>query len=136
MAADVALYLWICSTEYSEQPGFLRDWRRDRMARRSRKVNWSESVKAIQDHLRDAFMDAPGATGNDSPSYASWVATIVHILASEYGWTEEYILNKPLSALFQYLRCIQKSKDSDATFMNGISDKVRGEWLRQQNTRN
>ena len=90
-------------------------------------------ANAITTFLDEAFMDSPPIVKDlNSPQYYSDVAAIGDAFASAYGWSRLEIMKLPMAVLFQQLKCIQHHNDPNAIMFNP-SDKVRGDWLRQQN---
>lgn len=128
--ADVSVFLWAISTEYTRC-----DEARSRFITRTRAVEFSAACKEISDYLADAFQDCPptsAAEGCEIIPYASWTSAVIDLLASEYGWGQAEILGMPLKCVFQYVRRIQKRRNPGKTLFNR-SDTVRGDWLRRVN---
>lgn len=121
---DVIAFLWCVSPDYSPN-GWLRRWR---FARAARRLPYSATVNAIGDYLTEAFADAPGVKAQGfRPSYYSGTASMVDLLASQYGWPEDAILRTPFKRLFQYARAIRARHDDKPIFFNP-SDAVIAEW--------
>jgi hypothetical protein len=120
-AADVALFLWILSPDF--QPRECRTKRS--FIKGCRRVNYLNAVSEIRSMVDDAFQDSPCGGGVSGPSFTSWLASIVDILASQYGWDEDTILRMPLARVFQYLRCIKQRNDPDAILFNQRSDAAK-----------
>ena len=126
--ADVALFLWALSPDYSPSAR----WRRWRFIRSCRKLPFVRACCQIRRYVEDTFQDAPASGDANGPSFYASVATLVDCFAREYGWAERDILTMPLKRAFQYLRCIVKHRDPKATLFNP-SDRVRGDWLARVN---
>lgn len=125
--ADVALFLWAIST------GWTQDERaRKRFLKRLRGLNIQAACEWIRDYLEASFLDAP-ASGKPSVAYWSYVTPIIHRLATEYGWTVAEIMDAPLAVVFQQLNYIAHAKSQNAVLFNPISDRVRGDWLKEKN---
>ena len=94
-------------------------------------MNFGEACAKIESIIADSFADTLGGkpAGQNDASYYSWIAAIVDTLASEYGWSEEQILNIPLTRVWQYLRIIKLRTSVKNEPMFNRSDKVRGAWL-------
>ncbi len=124
--ADVAVFLWLLSPDYSPTARF----RRWRFVRRCRSLPFVQAVCEIQAFIRDTFQDAPpaGPSQDAGPAYYSHAVNFVHVFASAYGWSEEAILTMPLRRAFQYMRRLTKQRNPKATLFNP-SDRVRGDWL-------
>jgi len=123
---DIAIALWILSVDRTQGKS------RRRFVRRCRSVRYGEAVAAIGAYLEDELLDSPGGGGGKEARPQSWVADIVHLFASTYGWTEPQILDLPMARANQYIRAIRASKDSQALFINPRSDRVKGDWLKTQ----
>ncbi|MBC2602084.1 hypothetical protein [Puniceicoccus vermicola] len=69
---------------------------------------------AICQYLEDQWMELEDSAPSDSKGVrrsipldqASTAASYVHLLASKYGWGEQYILNMPISRILQYRNLI------------------------------
>jgi len=126
--ADVAAALWLLSVDYHPQAR-LRRWR---FLRRLRSQKFLALASALDAYVQEALADAPGGSGElTGPRAFSGVAAYVDLFASEYGWPPADVLRLPFKQLFQLHRCIEARKGRNVFF--NPSDKVRGEWLRQQN---
>lgn len=126
---DIAVFLWFCSDEFT-----VNDRKRERFTRRIARIDYYEALTGIQNWLADQFEDAPPSSGRESVSYVSWIAALVDAIASEYGWSEEDILNIPFKRLTQYIRAIQLRNNPKAILFNAKSDKIKGDFLDSQNT--
>lgn len=146
---DVAVFLWALSPNY-ERALRVRQWcemfsftlgrvvfGRIRLGfvRQLRKLKLGDAAKACRHYVTRAFEDSPGVSGVVGPNYYGWPAGYVGMLVTEYGWSEASILDMPLRRVFQYVRRIILKHDSDAVMFNP-SDRLRGEWLKQQNALN
>lgn len=130
---DVAQFLWIVS------PAF--EWnnrkKRDRFTKRLRRVPFAEAVTEILKYVADAFEDAPGRKEDDGrPPVVGWPAHLVHLFASEYGWTEQVVFSLPFKRAWQYWRCIALQHDPRRPMFNSRSDRVKSEWLVAINNQN
>lgn len=125
---DVVNFLWALSPYFSTRPGDLR-----RFSKRCRKLNPARIVLAIDGYVCDALQDRPPSTsGPTAPSYESFAAGYVDVIASEYGWSEDAILDCPVARLFQYLKRILRRKDPKAPRFNP-SDQVKADYLNELN---
>jgi hypothetical protein len=122
---DVAAFIWLCSPRYRAES----KWRRWWFLRSIRKLDYLATVKAIVEHVNEAFSDMPGSSRvRHVTSYYSAVASLVDLLAAEYGWSEEKILALPLKRVFQYANAITRRRDPQAIMFNP-SDRIKGDWL-------
>lgn len=87
----------------------------------------------IREYLDAAMNDAPasqvGAAKEDAPA-TCFAASLVHAIASEYGWPLDQILDAPLACIYGLLRKIATKYDPKAIFISRRSRKVKGDWLR------
>lgn len=123
---DVAMFLWFVSPRYSTTPGereaFISEY--------IRPLVFVDACREIIAYLGRAFQDSNPSAGGGK-EFTSAVAGIVDLLASEYGWNDEAILDMPLARVFQYIRRIQMRRNPEAPMINR-SEKYIAEWLVQQ----
>ncbi len=128
---DILVFMWIVSTDYcldqTARDAWLKSWMKNAA---DLKV-----VPAIKEYLDAAFYDSPAMGGGvHGKSYTASIAVVVDIIAVEYGWDDESILEKPLARIFQYLRRIERRKNPKAIQFNR-SDKAISDWAaRMQST--
>ncbi len=142
-AADVALFLWVCSPDFraddpTAQAVFIAQLAAGEHA--GAVGNIVAACEEISEYLDASFGDSPAAQsdrreGGKMP-ITSFAAALVHPFAETYGWTVDAVLDTPLSVLYQMLRRITLSRDPKAVFISKRSMKVRGDWLRAQRARN
>lgn len=127
---DTAQFMWAVSPQYdpSDTAG------RDALTMRVDKCDPETLVAAIRKYVDDALMDMPGGAPATGAPVASFVASLVHVIASEYGWSEWEILDLPLRKAFQYLRLIIKQHDPDAPLINR-SDIYNQQWAQKETER-
>lgn len=94
--------------------------------------DFDEIMADAQEYFTSAFADAPMGEGSAGVPYYSSMAVLVDYLASEYGWTDEMIINLPYKRLFQYMRVIAKRNDPKKILCNK-SDDVKSELMAQFN---
>ena len=134
--ADAALMLWRLSPRY--RPGSrLGRWLHTRKVRNLvRRVGKLRVIAAARDYVLDSFQDSPGGAGNAlSVPSVHWAVYLVGVLARTFSWSPDNILQMPVSQAFQFMRHIELANNPKAVLFNP-SDRVRGEWLRQQNQAN
>ncbi len=96
-----------------------------------RRVELDEASEAAQDFVSESYAEAPSSdSGPAGISYYSPVISAVDLLAKEYGWKIDEVMNLPLKILFQIYKAI--SHRNGAVLFNP-SDSVRGAWLAEQN---
>lgn len=123
-AVDIAQFLWVVSTEYS-----LDDKARDKFVKKLRKLKYGACLAEINAYLAQAFQDAPPAAGDSGKLYTSSCASLVELIAHEYKWDDETIMQKPIARLFQYVRLIKVRYNPKALLFNK-SDALISENLR------
>lgn len=124
--SDVALFLWFLSPDYCLDPK-----KRDEFVRGVARLKMVESVLAIRAFLDGAFMDAPQNL-DGGKAYFSTAAGLVSMLAREFGWDDEAILEKPVARLFQYQKAILHRYRPDLPLFNP-SDALISRWLAKRN---
>jgi hypothetical protein len=65
------------------------------------------------------------------PPIASFEASVIDSLASEYGWARDKILDLSIAEISQYLRLIDRRRGGVTT--NPTSDRVKMKWLESLN---
>lgn len=125
-AADIALALWTLSADRAA------GGRRWRFIRRCRKLPYEATASALTEFIADSLQDTPGGASSGGPEYVSWVAAIVHVVASAYGWAEAAILDCPLPRLLQYVNQITHDANPARPRFNP-SDQLVSRWLKEQN---
>lgn len=131
---DIALFLWIRSPQFKAGNDWLTRWRRRRFIRSCRNIPFVDALEACRKAVDEAFQDGPSASGKgESGAPAALLAMAVHNIATAYGWTEETILDMPISRALQYARLIQLARDPEAPAINA-SDRIVSEYLRKRNT--
>jgi len=78
----------------------------------------------LKKYFDDMFIDAPPSEGRGAGRpYYSWEASIVHRLASAYGWSRSEIMDTPVPAAFQLMKIMRAETMPDAPMFNA-SDKI------------
>ena len=135
--AQVGVFLWALSPGYSPADDDGRTVFIARLLNGDRLDDLPACVAEIGEYLDAAFNDAPaeevgkaGSRGGQSEPAASFVHSYVHAVAAVYHWSEDAILNLPLSRLFGYLRKIAEHLDPEVLFISRRSSRVKGDWNR------
>lgn len=125
----VAQFLWCLS------PGFsYTDWKaRDKFVIGCAGLNFDKSVKEIEDYVEEVFLDSPEGSGERSESIASWIASLVDVLAAEYGWKQKEVVEMPLACVFQYIRVIRNRTGEKQISFNRLTDSVKTKFLENLN---
>ena len=94
---DIAIFLWVLSPEYVPCQQAKKDF-----FKKAIKVKIIESITQIAEYMEMIFADAEASSDKETPSkYASFLAYQIDLLAHEYSWTIDYILELPLRQIFQ-----------------------------------
>jgi len=129
-SADIPQFLWVVSPHYDPTDTYARD----ALIAKVGPMDAEALVKAIDSYVADALMDVPGGRsgGSNGQPIACFDASMVHRIASKYGWSEYEILHTPLKRLFQYLRLIIHEEEPDRPVINTRSDSVAAAWAAKQ----
>lgn len=126
---DVAVYLWLHCLDYEAGD----EKARQRWVKRSvrplllaGKYPWC--IAEINRHIMNTFMDSPGAGRADGKEYFIGSAGLIDSLASEYGWTDDFIMGVPICRLFQYQRAMTRRYNPKAALSNP-SDRLISDHL-------
>jgi hypothetical protein len=134
-AGDIANFLWVVSSEYEiNNPTKKEEFLQKIVA----EVDVETCIKDISIYVQEAFIDAPSIPvitdksphqkQNNIPFFA-WVVNYIDVLAHEYGWDDEKILDMPFNRLFQYLKAIEVRNTlcagKEPKLFNNLSDKTK-----------
>lgn len=116
----VGQILWRLSPDYAANREARRNFI-DRIAT----LPFHAAVRSISRYLDRMLIDRPSSNAKADGSRAdtSFAASVVHALASLYGWSDETILNLPMPALFQYLRKVQQHHNPEAVSFSPLRDR-------------
>lgn len=124
---DVAMFLWFLSPDYRTEPGYREPF----VEKKIKDLDYREAVLAILKYLDAVFQDWGSGGGGNEKQFTAPIAAFIDVLAFEYGWTDEAILEMPLARVFQFLRRIQMRKNPRALLFNR-SERLVGEYLRNR----
>jgi hypothetical protein len=137
--SEVVRFLWIHSCAFKPIAGGLMSRiiarrRFVRFAKRCRRLKYGQACEEIRDYMNESLADGPGgkSTGPARQSVASWVSSDIHLIASAYGWTADYILDMPIAQMFQCERRILNARNVP---MRNPSDELKIQWLREARAR-
>jgi hypothetical protein len=127
-------FFWVMNPKFT--PG--RSFRRGRFIASCRSLLYGQAVLSCRALVRDTFQDGPPSSGNgdEAPGY-SFAASIIHALASDYGWTEDYILNIPLRRVFQYMKIARMTREivrGETPRKWNPSERIRLDYIQQART--
>lgn len=132
---DALDFIWIVSPEFVANDGekYLE------FIKKHKNADASYLIEEIQEYMQYSMLDfvSPNKNGqdkksNEAPKYA-WIIPYIDLLASQYGWTSDYIMHLPLSLISQFTRVIDERQSiqfgKKATLWNKLSDQVKGDIL-------
>ena len=127
---DVLIFLWIVSPDFEADPEQSKAFYKEHG-----KLDLPTYANAISDYLGSMFQMMPAKASGDGGGSASsdWVASLVDLIASEYGWREDEILRIPLPRLFQYVRRITQRLNGSPISFSKESDRLQAEFMRKAN---
>lgn len=96
----------------------------DPFMRRVVRISYRRAVRAIDAYIDAAIMDRPAGSGPKRDAIAGTFASIVHSIATAYGWTRDAILDSPIAETYQYFRLIERDANPKALFFSP-ADKAR-----------
>lgn len=97
-----------------------------------KQTDLEQVVIDVEDYLKYSFVDSIKGNGSVDAPLVCPIASYVDILASEYGWGEQEILDIPYRRIIQYIRSITLRKTDGMSVVNEISGKCRIDFLRKQ----
>lgn len=133
---DTLQFLWVVSPEYKHKDKIAFAMFKEKY----HKLDNEKMSMEIYEYLSYSLLDLiPNNTPeqsipktNKTPNYA-WIIPYIDIIASQYGWTDEYILNLPFARILQYTRVIEErltaSGGGIVMLGNKLSDKATKELL-------
>ena len=127
----IHLFLWIVSPDFVAEPKASK-----KFYRKHRKIDVEKYAQAIEHYIEKMFSGS-GATSEESSGGSGggndWVASIVDLIASEYGWKEEQILKTPIPRLLQYTNRIRVRHGSKAVNFSTEADRLQQEFMEKAN---
>lgn len=100
-------------------------------------ADYADAVVQIRKYIKASNELRPLWPGGNGPkSDGFWVARLVHIIASEYGWPESDILSIPFCKLWQYCNRILEANSRNFVEQAPQVLALRDRWLNEQNSRN
>lgn len=126
---DVAVFLWRVN------PGFFRTDQELRLKFNQcvAMLPWERTLLDCYAYMKRAWQGMPQwKTGKGPASAGVWPSRIVHMLATEYGWRDDYILNLPFRRLWQYANRILETNDRDYVQKAPGAMELRAKWLKER----
>jgi len=129
MPEDVVQFLWVISPDYSPDSEKAKAF--------SKKVGglkYETAVASIRRWLELQLLDVPPAKPSGRISGRLWLAQYVDLVAHQYGWTDEHIMNLPLGRLGQYKNEIvgRENGTGGREPHSAYEDRMKAEWLREK----
>ena len=130
--SPVLLFLWIVN------PGFEVDATKGQtFFKKFKRLDQAAYASGIEDYIANTFRQMPGAKDKEGQGggggATDWVASVVDLLASEYGWNEKKILRIPLPRLFRYVAQINYRKGGSKVMFSSEADRLRQEFMAAAN---
>lgn len=122
---SVLEFIWQVSTANVKGASGIRKWlAMRRFAKSIMNIRFGEIVDQIENYVEETFIDTKQSSARNERERYSFMASVVDVFASEYGWSDERILDIPIRRVTQYLRRIQLRYDPKAPMFNKISDQA------------
>lgn len=132
---DAAALLWRVSPLYARNAEEFRHGFTTGLTLVFLEVDAFDIIAGIQSYIARAWAGMPlfsSKSGGYGSDVSTWSSHIVHIIAKEYGWTEEYILNLPFRRLWQYANRIMEDINPKYKERCGRAMQIRQNWLLNQ----
>lgn len=126
-ANDVVNFLWILNPKF-ERSKTAKQWF---YLWHCRKLNAVDTVKGIISFLNEAFSDSIGGGGSNSRQFICNTTAVVGLIASEFGWSEDAILDLSVRKSLGYCRFIIKRRNPGA-FIPSRAVGVVADWIRER----
>lgn len=130
---EAALVVAFLHTGFRSRPGRLNAWRNRRIQRAVLKVRPAFLHAELRAYQERTLMDKIGSSGKPE-AISSWASVVgyIDLVASEYGWSKDAIMQMPFRQLIQFCRRILK-RLNDKLPMPSISDTAIAEYTRKLN---
>jgi len=126
--ADVVQFLWIVSPSYQANSAAATAF-----AKKVGKLQFAKATISIKEWVELQLIDIPAGRPGGKISGRVWLAQYVDLFASEYGWTDEKILDTPIQRLGQFKNEILARVNGDNSEPCSVrEDRLKAEWLKEQ----
>jgi hypothetical protein len=133
---DLITFLWVVSPDFKPL---------DADARATFEKKCIESIedfydacKEVYEYLHDSSIDMPqeskphsGPLQPPKAPYVALIANYIDVIAHQYGWRDEDIIQMPFARIYQYLRAIEARSyamnGKESYFVNNLSDAAKKE---------
>jgi len=118
MPQDVVLLLYRLSPDYREGEKDEGKRKKKAISKHLKKMKLADIQADVFDFVKCTFEDLETGGAGDSGQIkeVSFCAYYVNALASNYGWTDDHILNMPFERVIQLTRLIAKKNNPDHKF--------------------
>ena len=135
---DVCQFLWRVSigfrrTDNAEQDAKHRQLFHAVLGTRLDAATYPKAMEDVSAYLLRTWECMPMWPGGNLTSMGVWPSRLVHMFAREYGWTEEYVMNKPFRRLWQYANRILEGQSEKYVQRSPRAMRIRAEWLARIN---
>lgn len=127
---DGISFIWLHSVDWVESKGFnkiVSYLRRRKIARKLKSKHLIEINDWISEQFQD-LSDGGESKGEAEPPLTSEILHLVALLAREFHWTEEQIINMPIARLWQYRRLIKMYHDPEYKPLQ-LTDRVVDKYV-------
>lgn len=133
-AEDIGIFLWRISPLYVRGNCVIQEEFISLLTRIFSLYGTEEMSSVIIAYFNRAWDGVPQFK-RGRHSISSWVSNLVHMIAKEYGWTEEYILDLPFRRLWQYVNRIMEDANPKYKERCQEADALKSRWLIEQNSK-
>tara|TARA_R110002167_G_scaffold135127_1_gene321454 strand:- start:6097 stop:6714 length:618 start_codon:yes stop_codon:yes gene_type:complete len=103
----------------------------------NRKIDKEETLEQIGKYLEHSFQFSPSGKlkkDEETKSSPEWMSSLIDLIASEYGWTFEQIMETPLSILFMQCARIKARYTGKPIQFSREADSIKAEYLDEINS--
>ena len=106
---DLLLFMGIVTDTLNDEA------KRKELVERLVKIEPQQLLDEITTYYENSFIDAPTSNGKQPFCSSHWLFSIVDLIASAYGWSEETIINLPFKRIWNYVRAMQQRSDPNGS---------------------
>lgn len=128
---SVLRFLWIVSPNFKESKIAFRLFQF-----RHRNIDFEKTLEEIGKYLNRAFNASIGGKVKDQEEKKvaqEWISSMVDLIASEYGWKLEDIMQIPLQILFMQCARIRARMTGKPVEFSQEADALKAEYLQKVN---
>lgn len=124
--ADIVQFLWFVSAGFTP----VNEKAKAEFIKAASKLPLGKTITGIWDYLSESEFDAPKAGPSVRPQKNNRPIEpyMIHRFASEYGWTVDEIMDRPLAQLWQ-LTQLQDMANGKSSNVAPLQDKLRADFL-------